>query len=106
MLDGHLDLIETATRRIKSNLAEECAIHFTPHQANQRDLEFQNHEIDNILAMNVIQQPQKELPKPTVVAPKKGQNTPNLHGLPQTELNIHLELLPYTAHGRMPQRSW
>lgn len=60
MWDGHLGRVNMDRHQIELNSAKEPPIHLAPYRASPRAQEFEKHEINKKLAMDVIDKDQTE----------------------------------------------
>lgn len=60
MWDGQLGRVKAAKPSIELNSAGECPIRSAPYLADSCAQEFENHEIDKLVAMDLIKQAQTD----------------------------------------------
>lgn len=71
MLDRHLGEIKAVRRLIEEISLKNSPIHSAPYGAAPCGREYENHEIDKMLAMDVIEQSQTKWGSPVVFVPNK-----------------------------------
>lgn len=71
MWNGHLGQTKVAKPQIELMSSSKKTVYSVPHRADSHALEFEKHEINELLVMDVIEATQTEWAPPDVFVPKK-----------------------------------